>query len=1095
MSTYHSLPPFGQPPYPQPITSLSFDPVSDALWAGHASGIVSAYHGASRMRGVTYIVGKGDPVKRVLASDGYVTACTSLGVGVWGKGGVNKWYHHFCWFNDIFTSSYKTPYPDYLPARPEFLVMNSAGTLIRTYPAPPMITHLRASHSILLSGGSDGYLRTHDLRLGSRGEQDVPESSVLAHVGGIQGLEVSGNYAVTIGWGMRQSRPHPDPLVKLFDLRTMRPLPPLPFSSGPAFINAHSKQSNTITITSAQGLVHTLDITRPNDGGEFYQIDVPSYISSVAVSPSGAYIAFGDAEGTIHLLTSTSSEEHVPFNGFDGKPVEWADPPQSLPDIEWDDSTPLNRVGMPYYDQDLLSSYTVPLIPSTMECPPPPKIPPQVLTAVKTQEFLQYAIVPKELRGKRNVVETQPRRKDEGRFRSDQGSRVGDALLSPTTPEILHPEVPKSYRRVGIKYSKFGVEDFDFGFYNKTTYSGLETDIPNSYANSLVQLLHYALPVRRLAKSHITTVCRTEHCLLCELGFVVRMLEDARGINLQARNFCVTVGRKQTGAIECQLLGMIQQLNRFTLEEFSVEGNTFPHNPYIILPPGGISSTNPAAAPITQLLGVDAKTVTVCTNCGFKRDKDLMSHVVDLIYPRRLVNDSAVGCDIDFAAILHASLERDITYKSTCQKCKHLSNHRSRRALSSEHMPPILAVNAAVNNEDHLNFWLDNKASTGSFLKSKVRVEMRSAEGELYHGSAESVTYDLRGYIAEVRMGKANHLIAIVKKLSSPSIDETPSSPWYIFNDFVVRNIPEEEALSFPGKWKVPCVVYLERIDMMNQLDFSALPQELDPAILGQRISMATHVDWNSIKHEPLRLDELPKPGTFIAIDAEFVALQQEESEFRSDGTKKVLKPSQLSLARVSVLRGDGPKAGVPFIDDYIHTSDIIVDYLTEYSGIKYGDLQPNSSAHVLLPLKVVYKKLRLLVDLGCIFVGHGLSKDFRIINIFVPPERVIDTVDLYYVKERHRRLSLRFLSYYVLKQHIQIDTHDSIEDARAALLLYEEYIKHESQGTFDDLLKDIYNEGKRLVCWFTQFGPFLSYQSRSSNGRSPSRHLPNLHK
>jgi PAB-dependent poly(A)-specific ribonuclease subunit 2 len=93
MSTYHSLPPFGQPLYPQPITSLSFDPVSDALWAGNASGTVSAYHGASRMRGVTYVVSRGDPVKKVLAADGYVTACTSLSVGVWGKGGVKKWYH------------------------------------------------------------------------------------------------------------------------------------------------------------------------------------------------------------------------------------------------------------------------------------------------------------------------------------------------------------------------------------------------------------------------------------------------------------------------------------------------------------------------------------------------------------------------------------------------------------------------------------------------------------------------------------------------------------------------------------------------------------------------------------------------------------------------------------------------------------------------------------------------------------------------------------------------------------------------------------------------------------------------------------------
>ena len=63
--------------------------------------------------------------------------------------------------------------------------------------------------------------------------------------------------------------------------------------------------------------------------------------------------------------------------------------------------------------------------------------------------------------------------------------------------------------------------------------------------------------------------------------------------------------------------------------------------------------------------------------------------------------------------------------------------------------------------------------------------------------------------------------------------------------------------------------------------------------------------------------------------------MQQEETEYRSDGTKKVIRPARLSLARVSVLRGNVPKEGVPFIDDHIHTSEIIVDYLTEFSGIK----------------------------------------------------------------------------------------------------------------------------------------------------------------
>lgn len=85
-------------------------------------------------------------------------------------------------------------------------------------------------------------------------------------------------------------------------------------------------------------------------------------------------------------------------------------------------------------------------------------------------------------------------------------------------------------------------------FFNKTEYSGLETHILHSYTNALLQAMHYIEPIRQLAKSHITTNCQREHCLLCELGFVVRMLEDAHGTNCQASNFCKTVGMLAQGS-------------------------------------------------------------------------------------------------------------------------------------------------------------------------------------------------------------------------------------------------------------------------------------------------------------------------------------------------------------------------------------------------------------------------------------------------------------------------------------------------------------------------------------------------------------------
>ena len=212
---------------------------------------------------------------------------------------------------------------------------------------------------------------------------------------------------------------------------------------------------------------------------------------------------------------------------------------------------------------------------------------------------------------------------------------------------------------------------------------------------------------------------------------------------------------------------------------------------------------------------------------------------------------------------------------------------------------------------------------------------------------------------------------------------------------------------------------------------------------------------------------EKPTPGTLVALDTEFVDLEKAEIDVKADGTQEMVRPNKSGLARVSVLRGSGQREGEPFIDDYINIRDPVVDYVTPFSGIKPGDLDPRTSWHNLVPLKIAYKKLWLLLNLGCVFVGHGLASDFRKINIKIPQEQTVDTQFLFFNPGKNRRLSLRYLAWAVFKEYIQEeqtdDGHDSIEDAHMALRLCKRFRQYEEAGVVAQILEEIFREGSKL--------------------------------
>ncbi len=59
--------------------------------------------------------------------------------------------------------------------------------------------------------------------------------------------------------------------------------------------------------------------------------------------------------------------------------------------------------------------------------------------------------------------------------------------------------------------------------------------------------------------------------------------------------------------------------------------------------------------------------------------------------------------------------------------------------------------------------------------------------------------------------------------------------------------------------------------------------------------------------------------------------------------------------------------------------------------------------------------------------------------------------------------MSLRFLAYYLLKQDIQGETHDSVEDARVALALYLYHEKCKHDGTLRKTINNLYEHGNKV--------------------------------
>eukprot|EP00062_Callorhinchus_milii_P026898 gi/632989561/ref/XP_007883715.1/ PREDICTED: PAB-dependent poly(A)-specific ribonuclease subunit PAN2-like [Callorhinchus milii] len=523
---------------------------------------------------------------------------------------------------------------------------------------------------------------------------------------------------------------------------------------------------------------------------------------------------------------------------------------------------------------------------------------------------------------------------------------------------------------------------------------------------------------------------------------------------------------------------------------------------------------------IGKLFGCEVENCSTC-RCGKETVRVSSSLLFTLQYPdMSCVDFPCPGKPIrqyEFAEVLKRSICLEQSTQAWCENCEKYQPTVQTRNIRC--LPDVLVINCEVNSTKEAEFWkcqaeyefhnrMKKENSEAIKMKESNPVEWEAlcnAEGLNFFTSMEEMKHIWIPFSIKMKLNKNKKLevnnwnekeecddeentflydlVVTVAHVLDPrtggnlvahiKVGETyhqrkegvTHKQWYLFNDFLIEPIDKCDPVQFDLSWKIPCSLYYARRNLNSRHDLT-IKNPIEASVLLTEASLARKQRKSHATFIPLMLNEMPQRNDLVGLDAEFVTLNQEEAELRSDGTKSTIKPSQMSVARITCVRGQGQNEGVPFIDDYISTQEQVVDYLTQYSGIKPGDLDAKISSKHLTTLKSTYLKLRFLIDVGVRFVGHGLQKDFRVINLMVPKEQVIDTVYLFHIP-RKRMISLRFLAWYFLELKIQSETHDSIEDARTALQLYRKYLGLSKNGTDPDefrrVLKGMYEKGRKL--------------------------------
>lgn len=544
---------------------------------------------------------------------------------------------------------------------------------------------------------------------------------------------------------------------------------------------------------------------------------------------------------------------------------------------------------MPYYRETLLSALPNSFI-SDVGAPPPKISQNELVRMSKTNWGLAG---PRGQDGFRNQAEdTRSAAKGASAIRAPKflsekardlaKSSLAEAVIVTRVDQAAHSlgnmqlqsskvEVPPLYQNVEIQFSKYGVDDFDFEFYNKTRYAGLENHIANSYANSLLQVLYFTPLVRNLALQHAATDCINDKCLLCELGYLSDMLQKTEGSSCHASNMlkclnnhprALRQGLVEEDSRQGSLTKMNQGLTRFLLETMADDYR--------------LKSSSPAA--MEQVLATSALTTIRCLNCRNETSRSGLTYATELSVPVIKARGHRTP-KITFSQVLKASVEGETQARGWCVRCNRYQSLLTRKIIQG--IPSVLTLNVPMPENrdaeleqrvlwatpgwlpeeigvivvdgaffcyqgDDLKFHLQRGAhniqvyslmglsvniETGGQQKSHLALSASSADGSSAHRShlVAMINGEFPSYLGSLLSMRQRHIDHVAAAHAEP---EPPGeSQWHLFNDFSVTPISTAEALTFNTWWKMPSVLVYQLKSANNKLD-TAWKMNIDTSVL-----------------------------------------------------------------------------------------------------------------------------------------------------------------------------------------------------------------------------------------------------------------------